>query len=254
MPAGNQFKKMHKLISYLCNMPFRFKQFVVDDSACPMKVGTDSVLLGAWANLGNKRNILDIGTGCGLLALMAAQRSQGEITGIDIDGQSTCSASLNFSNSPWAGRLRAVNISLQNYLMHAENGSFDHIVTNPPFFNNSLKSPEQSRNAVRHTDTLPFSLLAEASAKLLSVSGHLSLVLPVTEGNLFILLAADAGLYLCRKTEVVPTAGKAANRLLLEFSRITQPPPDDEIIMLRDSDRKYTEEYISLTRDFYLNF
>lgn len=254
MPVDNQFKMMHKLISYLCTMPFRFKQFVVDDSACPMKVGTDSVLLGAWANLGKSQSILDIGTGCGLLALMAAQRSQAVITGIDLDGHSITSASHNFRNSPWSNRLRALNTSLQDYLVHSENGSYDHIVTNPPFFNNSLKSPEQSRNAVRHTDTLPFSLLAEASSKLLTLSGNLSLILPVAEGTQFIKLAVEAGLHLSRMTEVIPSAGKTANRLLLEFSRIPQPAPAVETIVIRDSERKYTEEYISLTREFYLNF
>jgi tRNA1Val (adenine37-N6)-methyltransferase len=126
-------------------MAFRFKQFSVDDTGCPMKVGTDSVLLGAWAALENSRTILDIGTGCGLLAMIAAQRSEATITAIEIDPAAIEVAKSNFKRSLWSDRLEGICISLQEYLKEENPGLFDHIISNPPYFINSLKAP--GRNA-----------------------------------------------------------------------------------------------------------
>jgi tRNA1Val (adenine37-N6)-methyltransferase len=234
-------------------MPFRFKQFSVEDSNCPMKVGTDSVLLGAWAKLENSRRILDIGTGCGLLALMAAQRSEAQITAIDIDPVVVETAMANFGKSSWADTLEARCVSLQDFLTTQRDGSFDHIISNPPFFINSLKAPDPERSNARHNDLLPFEDLAFASAKLMTPVGRLSMVLPVAEGDLFIDIAAKTGLFLIRKLTVIPKTGKEANRLLLEFAR-QQMPMENSVLTIRNESGEYTNEYKKLTRDFYLNF
>jgi len=234
-------------------MPFRFKQFVVDDAACPMKVGTDSVLLGAWARLENSLSILDIGTGCGLLSLMAAQRSEAQITAIDIDPVATETARANFMISPWADRIEARCVSLQDFVKGQKETDFDHIVSNPPFFINSLKAPDPERSNTRHNDLLPFEDLAFASARLLAPGGRLSLVLPVTESAVFIDISSKFGLFLTRKLTVIPKAGKEANRLLLEFAR-QQMPMENSELTIRNESGEYTTEYKKLTRDFYLNF
>jgi len=231
-------------------MAFKFKQFSVDDSACAMKVGTDSVLLGSWASLDGADTILDIGTGSGLLALMAAQKSNALITAIDIDEQACQQASVNFNNSPWAGRLSCHNIGLENF--NTENNYFDHIITNPPFFINSLKSPEEGRNTARHTDSLPAETLLKVSAAMLAPAGKLSLIFPIQDKMNVISHAIEGDLKLSRYTEIIPKQGKEANRVLMEFSKCQVKEVKSSAIVIRDANGKYTQEYISLTEPFYL--
>jgi tRNA1Val (adenine37-N6)-methyltransferase len=235
-------------------MSFRFKQFSVDDINCPMKVGTDSVLLGAWAKLEKSRKILDIGTGCGLLALMAAQRSKATITAIDIDTDAIKAAKSNFLLSLWKNRLEARRFGLQEYAAICPAATFDHIITNPPFFINSLKAPDPERSNARHTDQLPYDLLASASAKLLKTDGRLSLVLPVNESEIFRKIAEVHGLYINNKLNIVPKKGKPANRVLIEFGLFENLYYWEENLMIRDQSGDYTNDYKEMTREFYLNF
>ncbi|MBK6963468.1 MAG: methyltransferase [Bacteroidales bacterium] len=234
-------------------MAFRFKQFSVDDTGCPMKVGTDSVLLGAWASLENSRTILDIGTGCGLLALIAAQRSVASITAIEIDPVAAEVAAANFKRSPWSERLEAICISLQEYLKEGNPGLFDHIISNPPYFINSLKAPGKERSNARHTDLLPYEVITEAVSKLLAPEGCFSLILPCNESAVFKTEASKSGLQLTAEILVVPKEGKSANRALLEFSKLKQPVRHSTL-MIRNANGEYTEEYKMLTSQFYLNF
>lgn len=231
-------------------MAFRFKQFSVDDSACAMKVGTDSVLLGSWASLDDATAILDIGTGSGLLALMAAQRSSATITAIDIDAQACHQATANFLNSPWSGRIICHNTGLENFRIG--NKHFDHIITNPPFFINSLKSPEKDRNTARHTDSLPAETLMKQSASMLAPAGKLSLIFPLQDKQNIINLSIDNSLHLSRYTEIIPKQGKEPNRVLMEFSRYQVNEVMSSTIVIRDANSRYTPEYISLTEPFYL--
>lgn len=235
-------------------MPFSFKQFIVDDSNCPMKVGTDSVLLGAWARLEKSRRILDIGTGCGLLTLMAAQRSKAAITAIDIDADAIIAAESNFLSSPWKNRLEALQTDLQKYATKCPPATFDHLITNPPFFINSLKAPDPERSNARHTDQLPYELLASSSAKLLKPDGRLSLVLPVNESEIFRKIAEVHGLYILNKVIIFPKEGKPANRVLMEFGLFMNLYYWEEDLMIRDQSGEYTNDYKELTKDFYLNF
>ena len=159
-------------------MAFRFKQFSIEDDKSSIKVGTDAVLLGAWAGQGNPGLILDIGTGCGLVALMMAQRFQGaNVHGIDIHKPSTDQAGENFSKAPWSDRLEAKNIS---YQLHAEHSKikYDLIVTNPPFFSGSLLPPDDSKKISKHTSTLTYLEIINGVSNLLTEEGTLSLILP----------------------------------------------------------------------------
>ncbi len=234
-------------------MAFRFKQFSVEDANCPMKVGTDSVLLGAWAKFDDCRQILDIGTGCGLIALMAAQQSQADIVAIDIDPKAIETAESNFKSSQWTDRLIAQCICLLEFSNTFTSQAFDHIITNPPFFNNSLKAPIAERSNARHTDLLSFEMLASATNRLLKPEGKFSLILPIKEGRLFAEIAKANHLYLTTSLIIVPKTGKPANRMLMQFEKSVKPAFTDELL-IREANGEYTTAYKKLTGDFYLNF
>lgn len=247
-------------------MAFHFKEFSVDDSACAMKVGTDSVLLGAWADFAGCSNILDIGTGCGLLALMAAQESNAVITAIDIDEDACRQAEKNFSESPWSDRLLCIPQGLEEFTISrlaSRKDAFDHLITNPPYFINSLKSPDTGRNTARHNDGLPLKSLVEFSSLLLKDSGKLSVIFPFADSPLLISLDKECSLSLSRQLIISPKEGKEPNRILLEFQKGPVESQDADAISevqgklttltIRDSHGKYTQEYINLTERFYLN-
>ncbi len=232
---------------------FRFKQFTVYHDHSTMKVGTDSVLLGAWTPLdGTERNILDIGTGCGLIALMLAQRAdKAFITAIDIDQPSVEQATANFSASPWSERLYARNIFAQA-LRGQTDKHFDLIVSNPPYFVNSLPNPQQKRMKARHTCTLSHIELLFASMELLTENGKLALILPVNEGMQFIEQARPAGLFLIHQTTVYPTPQAAPKRLLLCFSKQPAKHTESNLIIETAGRHVYSETYKQLTQEFYL--
>lgn len=226
------------------------------NSASAQKVGTDGVLLGAWVSLpaaaentSEAPRILDIGTGTGVIALMLAQRCpQAIITGLDIDRASAEEAALNFKESPWAGRLEARCIPLQEF--DAE--PFDLIVSNPPFFINSLKAPSQRRSAARHTDTLSHADLISSTLRLLSPEGRLAVIYPPEEAADFIMAAESAGLHLARRCEVHSKSGRQVKRMLLEFSRAGLPCIFESLDILSGDD--YSVQYREMMKEFYLNF
>ena len=197
---------------------FQFKQFTIHQDRTAMKVGTDGVLLGAWATLPpTATRILDIGTGTGLIALMIAQRRQNnnlQIYAIDIDKDSIEQAAENISNSPFAQYISTQHTSLQEF---SPNEKFDVIVCNPPYFVASLKCPDAARTQARHTDSLSFDDLLQHSARLLNDGGSLSVILPIIEGNQLIELAPKYGFTLTHLTEVHPTPTAPPKRLLLQF-------------------------------------
>lgn len=236
-------------------MAFRFKQFSVNDSSCAMKVGTDSVLLGAWADYNDNASILDVGTGCGLLALMAAQESEAVVTAIDIDADACRQASENFGNSPWNNRFRCIHLGLEEFTKsHLSNHDqlFDHIITNPPYFINSLKSPDTGRNTARHNDELPLKTLVELSSQLLKDSRKFSIVFPFAESSLLISFATDNALNLSRQLTIIPKQGKDPNRILLEFTKGPVESHETRELAIRDEKGHYTEEYVEMTEKFYL--
>ena len=232
------------------NPYFRFKQFTVFHDKCAMKVGVDGVTIGAWADVNGAKSILDVGCGSGLIALMLAQRSDAEVTAVDIDAQSILQSGVNIENSPWKERISLLHSSFQNFA-ESYSGQFDLIVSNPPFFINSLKNPSQSRAVARHTDTLLHEDLVKNAKKLLAENGKFCVILPVLEGEQFIELAENEGLFCSQKVSVFPNLEKPAKRLLLEFKNEKNVCLESKITIEKERG-VYTDEYRELVKDFYL--
>lgn len=238
---------------------FRFKQFTVWHDRCAMKVGTDGVLLGAWCPLPSKMprrvRVLDIGVGSGLIALMLAQRlHQREdlfsVLGIDIDCDAVEQSHINFQQSPWADSLTSQACRLQD--MQAEH-AFNLIVSNPPYFQDSLKNPNAQRATARHTDTLSYAELIAHSARLLQEDGILALVLPIEAEQEILTLTADHGLHPTDITYVHSKPSKPAKRLLIALSPISDSRrPMTETMYIESENTPRSDEYKELTKDFYL--
>ncbi|NQU86601.1 MAG: methyltransferase [Mariniphaga sp.] len=235
------------------NNYFQFKQFTVIQEKSAMKVGTDGVLLGAWANVSNAKEILDVGTGTGVIALMMAQRSNAKITAIEIEKNSFKEASFNFQNSPWSNRFISINDSFQNYSSNSTE-KYDLIISNPPFFENVSKALNQNRSNARHNDLLPFQDLIQGSFKLLNDTGRLAIVIPTEQSERIIFLAETIKLYIERLTKVKPKPGKPSHRHLIEFSMKKLNPLIDELTIEKETHHNFTMEYKNLTKDFYLAF
>ncbi|UII32385.1 methyltransferase [Fulvivirga ulvae] len=230
---------------------FDFKQFSIRQEFSAMKVGTDGVLLGAWANIAGSARILDIGTGTGLIALMLAQRNPSAvIDSIEIDKESAIEASGNVSRSPWADRVKVLHESIQNFSSDTS-ATYDLIVSNPPFFNAGTPSPAAGRHQARHTSQLSQRDLVLATAKLLSNHGRFCVILPVTESEQFISTAAGSKLWPGRKTIFFPKARKHAERHLIEFSRKNTAYKEDRLVQY-DEHGEWTDDYKNLTRDFHI--
>jgi len=220
-------------------MSFRFKQFFVQDDRCAMKVGTDGVLLGAWCPAGTR--VLDIGTGCGLIALMVAQRCpEAQIDAIDIDEAAVEQAKEN--------GVRAFHARLQEW----NGGPYDLIVSNPPYFQNSLKNPDKGRQTARHTDTLSYAELLQHSARLLTDSGQLALILPAEAETEVREMAAQYNLSLTRVTRVYSKVSKPVRRVLMAFGFSKEIPLREDILVLEDEKGGRSRPYQELCKEFYL--
>jgi tRNA1Val (adenine37-N6)-methyltransferase len=237
----------------MANNYFEFKQFTIRQEQAAFRVTTDSVLLGAWAAFDGVQSVLDIGTGTGILALMAAQRSNAVIVAVEPDYASFVQAGLNISSSPWPGRITLVNSTLQDFLI-GDTIMFDTLLTNPPFFNAALPNRDNRKAAARHSLTLTHAELLEAAQVLLSPGGTLQLVLPVTEAKHFETMASSAGLYCCRRLHIRPTPSLPPARVLMALSGNAGGCTDEEIVIEKGGRHVYSEEYVSLTKDFYLKF
>ena len=281
---------------------FRFKRFNVVNERSAMKVNTDGVLLGAAMTLRpSDRRLLDIGTGTGTIALMAAQRltdavldhtdersisldscgatrmvqdspkgqtgsndgpegqtgsnagtDERSIDAVDIDEASAVEAAENFRNSPWSRLLRAFNMSLGQYDGTFSDNRYDLIFSNPPYFEDSLNAPEERRNNARHTSTgLSYREILDFASERLSEDGRVSVVLPAETEAPLCRHARMNGLHLFRIIRVRTVPRKAPSRIIAEFSRLRTENVED-IVLTIQNEGKYTQEYLSLTRDFYL--
>jgi tRNA1Val (adenine37-N6)-methyltransferase len=240
------------LSNFVPNSFFQFKQFTVHHDRCAMKVGTDGVLLGAWTNVGNVQRIIDIGTGTGLISLMLAQRNrQAKILGIDIDESAVLQAKENIENSPFSNRISIENRSVQAFADGC-NDVFDLVVSNPPFFADSLLSPKHTRTLARHTETLPLTSLFDAAARLLSEKGILSIIYPIDSLQKILDCAEKQSLFLQRQTTVFPTPGARPKRVLLEFSEQKQPIPVYDGLIIEVERHRYSDAFRELVRGFYL--
>lgn len=233
--------------------PFQFKQFSIRDENSALKVGTDAVLLGAYINTKNSKYILDIGCGSGIIALMMAQKSNSTIDAIDIDLESVQEAKINFGNSPWSERLNAMFTSLSDYVKQSKK-KYDLIISNPPFFNNSLKSPSERNNLSKHTSSLSHAELLSGVKNLLSANGVFAVIIPFDHMTSFLNMALIKGLYCLQKLIIYPTTKKPANRIILELSNNQPIKSKEDRLTIRDASGNFTEQYKTQTRDYYLNF
>ena len=232
---------------------FSFKQFTVQQDNCAMKIGTDSVLLGAWCSLeNNPRSVLDIGAGTGILSLMIAQRSNAEqIDAIEIDEDAHEECVENFENSPWSDRLFCFHAGLDEFVDDPED-EYDLIISNPPFYAEDFKTEDSQRDLARFQDALPFEELIEAAALLLSENGVFAVIIPFKEEEHFINLCGQLDLFPIKVTRVKGTPTTEIKRSLLAFKRYELPVLEADILIIETSRHQYTEKYINLTKDFYL--
>jgi tRNA1Val (adenine37-N6)-methyltransferase len=230
---------------------FHFKKFSISHSNSTMKVGTDAVLLGAWADVGGAKQLLDIGTGNGTIALMLAQRSDelAKIDAIEIAASEAFEAEENFNRSPWPHKIQIHHSSIQTFYPHKK---YDVIVSNPPYFSNSQSPPDKKRYHARHTIKLDHNDLTTAVERLLDDNGKFSVVLPYDEGNQFIARAESRMLRCSRQFSFRTRVEKKTKRWLLEFQRRPQERETGEIILYKDNGELWDDTYINLTKDFYL--
>ncbi len=216
-----------------------------------MKITTDSVILGAWANSENPQKIFDIGTGTGVLALMAAQRfTNAEVTGIEIVKEAADEAAENFKNSPWANRLKIIIADFKEYAKRSKE-KFDLIISNPPYFENQLRSPDKKKSLVRHTDQLSYEDLFSSAKKIMNQAGKFCLILPANIFDKISKIAEKNNFFISKIVKIYPKPNKDFNRLLLEFSQ-KQTDLQVDTLTIRNEDNSYTAEYLRLTKDFYL--
>ena len=229
---------------------FHFKKFTVSHERSTMKVGTDAVLLAAWTNVGQAQSILDIGTGNGTIALMLAQRSvdTATIEAVEIEEADALQAEENFKASPWSGRIKLHHGPIQNF---SPEKKYDLIVSNPPYFNNSQSPPDERRHKARHTIALSYDELLDAALRLLNAEGKFSIVLPFTEGLQFIELAKKFQLFCSRQFSFRTRNEKPIERWLLEFTKYPEATETGEILLYKKGE-EWSDEYVRLTREFYL--
>lgn len=236
----------------MSSLPFKFKQFTIDQDRCAMKIGTDAVLLGAWTSVNQEPfSVLDIGAGSGVVALILAQRSNAElIDAIEIADDAYEQCTENFENSSWNDRLFCYHTSLKEFTEEIDD-KYDLIVSNPPFYSDNYKSDNKQRDLARFEDALPFSHLLESVSNLLSKNGVFSVVLPFKEEERFIALATESRLFPNSILRVKGNPSSEIKRSLMQFSFTECEVEIDELIIETER-HQYTQDYINLTKEFYL--
>ena len=231
------------------NSCFKFKQFTIYHDKCAMKVGTDGVLLGAWAPVDEIKQILDVGTGTGLIAMQLAQRNQqATITAIEIDEAAAEQAKENIAASPWADRIEVI---CNDFRYYQPGKRFDLIVSNPPYFIDALKCPDEQRRMARHVGGLNYELLFRNSVHLLSNEGLVSIIIPAEVEREVVDTAWNYNLYPHHRVYVYTKPGKPCRRILITFG-FQEKICKEENLCIEVEHNQYTPEYIALTHDFYL--
>ncbi|MBQ3656785.1 MAG: tRNA (adenine(22)-N(1))-methyltransferase TrmK [Bacteroidales bacterium] len=215
-----------------------------------MKISTDGVLLGAVCNFENSENILDIGTGTGLLSMMAAQKSTAKITAVEIDKDAFNQAVENVKKSKFSSKIKIIHADFLDFYKTAEE-KFDYIISNPPFFENSQKSNDYKRNFARHTDSLPFEKMIQGVKEIIKDTGLFSVIIPFDKCADFVRLCALNKLHLCKKVSIFSKNNVPPLRVILTFSREILPIEYDNITIYENG-KNYSEKFKELTKDFYL--
>lgn len=245
-------------------MAFTFKQFHIEDDRCAMKVGTDSILLGAWADISTPMpaglRLLDIGSGCGLLSLMLAQRlgGEGQIVAVEIEPEAAQQARENIAASSWAEMIEVHHGDINDYATGPDSGddkkcAFDVIISNPPYFSGSLQGPSARRNNARHTNALSQQQLLANVARLLADDGLFCLILPSAGSAQLIRHSSAAGLFLQQSCQIHTKSAKPGHRQMMAFGKSDMVPVQHQDIDIYDENNQYSKQFIALTRNFYLN-
>ena len=232
--------------------PFFFKRFALFHHRSTMKIGTDAILLGCWVEVDENDEVLDIGTGCGLLPLMLAQKGIKSADAVEIDRDSFEEAAQNFSNSAWKSRLFAINDDVKHYAEHCTK-KYDLVVSNPPFFFGDNIPEKKKKGLARHTNTLSYNDLLVAVKKLLKPEGRFALVLPSRESFTFLKDAENQGFYLEKEMKIVPIEGKEPNRINMQLVVNQVDKVGSETFVLRHPDHSFTKEYKEFLKDYYLD-
>lgn len=235
----------------MANTYFQFKKFIVHHGQCAMKVGTDGVLLGAWAPVDDFKEILDVGAGTGLISLQLAQRNEkARLVAVEVDEDAARQAQENVNLSPWANRIEVVH---QDFCNFETDRRFDLIVSNPPYFIAALHSPDKQRDMARHAGSLNYEQLFLRASRLLHPHGMVALIIPAQVEKLVINTAWKHGFYTHKMLHVFSKPGKPCCRVLMVFT-LSLLPCIDEYLCIRHADNSYTPEYKALTADFYMHF
>jgi tRNA1Val (adenine37-N6)-methyltransferase len=236
---------------------FQFKQFAISDQNTAMKIGTDGILLGSWVDCTQANEILDIGTGTGVIAIMCAQKNQhATITALELDEGAVKDANHNVENCPWSNRIQVVHTSLQLFEQETEK-KYDCIISNPPFFENSQKANNEGRLKARHTDTLHYTDLMRYAERHLTEKGMLSLILPTEQGYQCIEKSMGFNLSPIRICKVHPIPSKPAHRILISLTRSADNLTLEETQLIIETGvvrHEYTTDYQRVCKDFYLKF
>lgn len=235
---------------------FRFKQFSIWHDQCAMKVNTDGILLGAWSTITSKHSIIDIGSGTGLIALMLAQKANEtkqsvQITAVEIDQLAANQASSNVARSPWPQQVKVIQQDIQSF-SRACPTKFDLLVSNPPYFTNSLKAQGEARDKARHNDGLSFADLLKSAEALCSDSATFNLILPSNETDRLLKIAPEFNWYLSDRCQVSTVTGKTPTRSLLSLTRKKVITPVSSNLVIRDKTNSYTPEFVELCKAYYL--
>lgn len=231
---------------------FQCKQFFIGHQHCAMKVGTDALLLGAWAHIPASGNLLDIGCGSGILSLMLAQRTEGRraITALDLDAGAVQQSRINVAASPWPATIQVLE---QDILTYQPAERYSLLLCNPPYFHQALAARDPARKLARHSDSLPWPHLLQHAAQLACDDADFALVIPDASAKMLLQAGAEAGWQLKRWCRVQPGPQKAVRRALLQLSR--QPAvPEHSQLCIQQHDGHYSEAYRQLLKDFYLKF
>ena len=232
--------------------PFFFKKFALFHHRSTMKIGTDAILLARWVEVNENDAVLDIGTGCGLIPLMLAQKGVKSVDAVEIDRDSYEEATQNFSNSAWKSQLFAVNDDVKHY-SEVCTKKYDLIVSNPPFFFGDNIPEKAKKGLARHTNTLSYNDLLISVKKLLKSDGRFALVLPARESKTFLKDAENQGFYLKKEMKIVPIEGKEPNRINMQLVVNQVDKTENEIFVLRTPDHSFTKDYKEFLKDYYLD-